>query len=119
MTRFILFLIICATINAFIQQNWRFNPFKHERILHSTKLMEPVNKLYNNDINPSNDIKLGVLLLNLGGPETMKDVEGFLYNLFADPDIIRLPKFLSLLQKPLAYVIAKRRYFIYLLLLRL
>ncbi len=39
----------------------------------------------------------------------MEDVEGFLYNLFADPDIIRLPSFLSMLQKPLAYVIAKRR----------
>lgn len=56
-----------------------------------------------------NPMKLGVLLLNLGGPEKMKDVEGFLYNLFADPDIIRLPSFLSILQKPIAYVIAKRR----------
>ena len=37
------------------------------------------------------DPKVGVLLLNLGGPETGEDVEGFLYNLFADPDIIRLP----------------------------
>jgi ferrochelatase len=54
-------------------------------------------------------MKLGVLLLNLGGPESMKDVEGFLFNLFADPDIIRLPSFLSILQKPIAYVIAKRR----------
>ena len=53
--------------------------------------------------------KVGVLLLNLGGPETMGDVEGFLYNLFADPDIIRLPPFLSFMQKPIAYVIAKRR----------
>ena len=53
--------------------------------------------------------KVGVLLLNLGGPETMGDVEGFLYNLFADPDIIRLPSFLSFMQKPIAYVIAKRR----------
>ena len=63
------------------------------------------------DPNSSNEsnMKLGVLLLNLGGPETMKDVEGFLYNLFADPDIIRLPSFLSILQKPLAYFIAKRR----------
>jgi protoporphyrin/coproporphyrin ferrochelatase len=52
---------------------------------------------------------VGVLLLNLGGPETMEDVEGFLYNLFADPDIIRLPTFLSLLQKPIAYAIAKKR----------
>lgn len=55
------------------------------------------------------DAKLGVLFLNLGGPETLKDVEGFLYNLFADPDIIRLPRCMSLLQKPLAWFIAKRR----------
>ena len=54
-------------------------------------------------------MKLGVLLLNLGGPESMGDVEGFLFNLFADPDIIRLPPFISFLQKPLAYFIAKRR----------
>lgn len=59
--------------------------------------------------NKAKPLKLGVLLLNLGGPETMEDVEGFLYNLFADPDIIRLPTFLSLLQKPIAYAIAKRR----------
>ena len=54
-------------------------------------------------------LKLGVLLLNLGGPEDTQDVEGFLYNLFADPDIIRLPPLLAFLQKPLAFVIAKRR----------
>ncbi len=30
-------------------------------------------------------------LLNLGGPETLDDVEHFLFNLFNDPDIIRLP----------------------------
>lgn len=29
--------------------------------------------------------KLGVLLLNLGGPDTLNDVQPFLYNLFADP----------------------------------
>ena len=29
--------------------------------------------------------KIGVLLLNLGGPETLNDVQPFLYNLFADP----------------------------------
>jgi ferrochelatase len=38
-----------------------------------------------------------------------QDVEGFLYNLFADPDIIRLPPLLNVLQAPLAYLIAKRR----------
>ncbi|KAF9660984.1 hypothetical protein SADUNF_Sadunf19G0020600 [Salix dunnii] len=29
--------------------------------------------------------KVGVLLLNLGGPETLEDVQPFLFNLFADP----------------------------------
>ncbi|ONK66272.1 uncharacterized protein A4U43_C06F5990 [Asparagus officinalis] len=29
--------------------------------------------------------KVGVLLLNLGGPETLQDVQPFLFNLFADP----------------------------------
>ena len=57
----------------------------------------------------NSNMKLGILLLNLGGPEKQQDVEGFLYNLFADPDIIRLPPGLSLFQKPLAMFIAKRR----------
>ena len=35
--------------------------------------------------------KIGVLLLNLGGPETLDDVRPFLYNLFNDDSIIRLP----------------------------
>lgn len=50
-----------------------------------------------------------MLLLNLGGPGNQQDVEGFLYNLFADPDIIRLPAILARLQKPIAWFIAKRR----------
>lgn len=36
--------------------------------------------------------KVGVLLLNLGGPETLDDVQPFLYNLFNDDSIIRLPQ---------------------------
>jgi protoporphyrin/coproporphyrin ferrochelatase len=38
-----------------------------------------------------------------------RNTAGFLYNLFADPDIIRLPYFLTPLQRIIAYVIAKRR----------
>ncbi|HEY9702659.1 MAG TPA: ferrochelatase [Allocoleopsis sp.] len=49
----------------------------------------------------------GVLLLNLGGPDSLEDVGPFLYNLFSDPEIIRLP--FSWLQKPLAWFIATRR----------
>lgn len=36
------------------------------------------------------DEKIGVLLLNLGGPETLEDVQPFLFNLFADPVIFRV-----------------------------
>ncbi len=51
--------------------------------------------------------KIGIVLLNLGGPEKSADVEPFLYNLFSDRQIIRLgPKFM---QKPLAWFIAHRR----------
>ncbi|OMO86622.1 Ferrochelatase [Corchorus olitorius] len=53
--------------------------------------------------------KLGVLLLNLGGPETLNDVQPFLYNLFADPDIIRLPRLFKFLQRPLATLISVLR----------
>ncbi len=52
---------------------------------------------------------IAVLLLNLGGPETSEDVEPFLYNLFADPDIIRLPPALAGLQTAIAWLVAKRR----------
>ncbi|MEO1208534.1 MAG: ferrochelatase [Cyanobacteria bacterium J06638_20] len=51
--------------------------------------------------------RVGVLLLNLGGPEKLEDVRPFLYNLFADPEIIRLP--FTWLQKPLAWFIATTR----------
>ncbi|XP_078172582.1 ferrochelatase-2, chloroplastic-like [Carex rostrata] len=50
--------------------------------------------------------KVGVLLLNLGGPETLDDVQPFLFNLFADPDIIRLPRMFRFFQKPLAQFIS-------------
>src|SRR5436309_15762349 len=56
----------------------------------------------------SNDERIGVLLFNLGGPETLEDVRPFLFNLFADPDIIRLPW--RFLQKPLAWLISTQRY---------
>ncbi|HJN36426.1 MAG: ferrochelatase [Prochlorococcus sp.] len=51
--------------------------------------------------------RVGVLLLNLGGPERIQDVGPFLYNLFSDPEIIRLPT--PALQKPLAWMISTLR----------
>ena len=35
--------------------------------------------------------KIGVVLLNLGGPDSLDAVEPFLFNLFSDPDIINFP----------------------------
>lgn len=32
--------------------------------------------------------RVGVLLLNLGGPDNLDQVEPFLYNLFSDPEIL-------------------------------
>lgn len=51
--------------------------------------------------------RIGVLLLNLGGPDKLEDVRPFLFNLFADPEIIRLP--FPWLQKPLAWLISTLR----------
>lgn len=51
--------------------------------------------------------RVGVLLLNLGGPDQLEDVGPFLFNLFSDPEIIRLP--FSWLQRPLAWLISTRR----------
>jgi protoporphyrin/coproporphyrin ferrochelatase len=50
-----------------------------------------------------------VMLLNLGGPDTLEDVQPFLYNLFADPDIIRLPNGLQFLQPAIAKLISTLR----------
>ena len=43
--------------------------------------------------------KVGILFLNLGGPESLDEVEDFLFNLFNDEDIIRLPNVLKALQR--------------------
>ena len=50
---------------------------------------------------------IGVLLVNLGGPDSLHAVRPFLFNLFSDREIIRLGP--SFLQKPLAYLISSLR----------
>jgi ferrochelatase len=52
-------------------------------------------------------MKLGVLVFNLGGPESLRDVKPFLYQLFSDPEIIRIKW--SPLRKAVAYLIATLR----------
>ncbi|MBL7050464.1 MAG: ferrochelatase [Nitrospira sp.] len=49
----------------------------------------------------------GIILLNLGGPDSLTAVRPFLYNLFSDREIIQLGP--SFLQKPLAWLISKMR----------
>ena len=53
-------------------------------------------------------MKTGVILLNMGGPDSVEAIQPFLENLFSDPEILRFP-LSSLLQKPLARFISKKR----------
>jgi len=52
-------------------------------------------------------VKVGILLFNLGGPETLSEVKPFLYRLFSDPEIIHVKW--SPLRKAIAYAIATLR----------
>ena len=52
--------------------------------------------------------KTGVVLFQLGGPDSLDAVEPFLYNLFRDPDIIDFP-FARLAREPLARLVAATR----------
>jgi ferrochelatase len=51
-------------------------------------------------------MKRAVVLLNLGGPDRIEAVEPFLFNLFNDPAVIRLP---GLLRRPIAKQMARVR----------
>jgi ferrochelatase len=52
-------------------------------------------------------MRTGILLLNLGGPDSLEAVRPFLYNLFSDREIIQLgPPFM---QKPIAWLISTMR----------
>lgn len=48
---------------------------------------------------------VGIVLLNMGGPDSLAAVRPFLYNLFSDRDLIQLPLG-SVLQKPFARLIS-------------
>lgn len=55
------------------------------------------------------DKKTGIVLLNMGGPDSIEAVEPYLYNIFADPWMIRLPWFMKPFQKLLARTISRKR----------
>lgn len=50
--------------------------------------------------------KIAIVLMNLGGPDSPKAIEPFLFNLFNDPAILRVPNWL---RPRLARLLAKRR----------
>jgi ferrochelatase len=52
--------------------------------------------------------RVGVVLFQLGGPDTLEAIEPFLYNLFCDPDIIDFP-LARIGRKPLAKLISTTR----------
>src|SRR5215472_10421193 len=52
--------------------------------------------------------RVGIVLFQLGGPDTLEAIEPFLYNLFCDPDIIDFP-FARIGRKPLAKFISTTR----------
>ena len=52
--------------------------------------------------------RVGIVLFQLGGPDSLEAVEPFLLNLFLDPDIIPLGP-VGFLRKPLAKLISSRR----------
>ena len=52
-------------------------------------------------------METGVLLFNLGGPERLDDVRPFLFNLFSDPEIIRIKN--DGMRRMLAWLIATTR----------
>lgn len=52
--------------------------------------------------------RVGVVLFQLGGPDSLDAVEPFLYNLFCDPDIFDFP-LAKLAREPLARLISSRR----------
>src|SRR6059058_5170588 len=57
-------------------------------------------------LNPTR--RIGVVLFQLGGPDTLEAIEPFLFNLFCDPDIIDFP-FARIGRKPLAKLISTTR----------
>ncbi|OLC98600.1 MAG: ferrochelatase [Acidobacteria bacterium 13_1_40CM_4_58_4] len=52
--------------------------------------------------------RIGIVLFQLGGPDSPEAVKPFLFNLFLDPDIIPLGPF-GILRRPIAKLISSRR----------
>lgn len=80
----------------------RWNLNSQQKQFSSTSHILQENVLYKPSVDEKP--KTGILLLNMGGPETTDGVYSFLKNLFSDPDLIPIPA-----RNRLAPLIAKRR----------
>lgn len=83
-----------------------------ERVLHAGSVS--VQCLHSNLSQPADAMtaarscgRFGVLLMQLGGPERLEELEPFLYELFADPEVLRIP--VGPLRRFVARTIARRR----------
>ncbi|CAF1434623.1 unnamed protein product [Rotaria sp. Silwood1] len=79
------------------------NLIKEMFLLH-IRTMSTISINSHNQKQDKTQVNTGILLLNMGGPETTNDVYDFLNRLFSDKDLIPLP-----VQKKLAPWIARRR----------
>ncbi|CAF5054827.1 unnamed protein product, partial [Rotaria sp. Silwood1] len=75
-----------------------------EMFLLHIRTMSTISINTHNQKQDKTQVNTGILLLNMGGPETTNDVYDFLNRLFSDKDLIPLP-----VQKKLAPWIARRR----------
>src|SRR6476659_8297121 len=66
--------------------------------------LKPVSPARSSSKDPASKPRTGIVMLNLGGPATLDDVQPFLLELCADREIIQLP-----FQKWLGPYIARRR----------
>lgn len=53
--------------------------------------------------------RTGILLLQMGGPRRLEEVEGYIRDLFLDPDLVRLPPVVNWFRGPLAGLVSRRR----------
>ena len=70
-------------VSSAAQQNSAHGIGARRRTVSSAVLVAPPVRAEALQLASDEAVKVGVLLLNLGGPERAEDVEGFLYNLFA------------------------------------
>ena len=81
--------------------NWSVDALSPNELTSSHFLGEPLGM-------PNTGRGLGIVLFQLGGPDTLEAIQPFLFNLFCDPDIIDFP-FARIGRRPLAKLVSATR----------